>query len=351
VFEYAAEDLERAWRATQKQGAGRPRFERFNSLSGGFAVDGSIRVEGAHIRLPKLGELRLTPNGRARVPDGLYAYARVVREHGEWFVSVLHKVNEPVRVADMTPTIGLDWGVRKLATLSDGTRFENPKALEQVADKAETARQSVARKLRVRDSKLEPPKKGERRPQSKRLLCARRRLGGCLKRAADIRKNAVHHATAQIARDHAIVGVEALKPKNMTQKRVGRGRAAKASLNRRILDAAPGMFLSILNQKLRDRRGGGNIAVNPAYSSQDCSASRTDGAACGARNDCGSNEIYVCATCGSVVDRDVNAAKNILARARAVAAGWSATEKARGVTVRPYEYGKPSIRLAIGNAN
>jgi putative transposase len=97
-------------------------------------------------------------------------------------------------------------------------------------------------------------------------------------------------------------------------------------LNRRILDAAPGMFLSLLHQKLCDRRGGGNVQVIPAYSSQDCSA-LVDGVVCGARNNCGSNETYTCATCGSVMDRDVNAAKNILARARVVVAGWSPTEK------------------------
>ena len=110
----------------------------------------------------------------------------------------------------------------------------------------------------------------------------------------------------------------------MTWKRVGKGRAAKAALNRRILDAAPSTFLRTLAYKLR-AKGRTLTRVNPAYTSQDCSA-------CGSRTDCGSNETYTCASCDSVIDRDVNAAKNILARALgppvgAVSAGWSARKK------------------------
>ena len=60
-----------------------------------------------------------------------------------------------------------------------------------------------------------------------------------------------------------------------------------------------------------------------AFTSQDCSR-------CKARNDCGSCEIYKCAACGSGMDGDVNAAKNILARALSppdVSAGWTARKK------------------------
>ena len=321
VFEYVAEDIERAWKGKQAGRGGAPRFDRFDPLAGGFALDGAIIVDSSHVRLPKIGKVRLMPHVRpsareGRLPAGTYSHARVVREHGEWFVSVTHEVAEPVRVADITPTIGLDPGVRKLAVLSDGTRYENPRALEQVAVRAEKARQSAARKQRARDKKLGPPKKGERRPSSRRLQKARRRLGSQIRRAADIRKNAIHHATSDIAKAHAVVAVEDTRVRNMTRKRVGKGRAAKAALNRRILDAAPGVFLTVLDQKLRDRRGGGVVRVHAAFSSQDCSR-------CGARTDCGSNEIYTCAACGSVLDRDQNAANIILARARVAVAGWS----------------------------
>jgi transposase len=343
IFEYVAEDLERGWKATQSGNAGALHFDRYDPLTGGFAVDQSIVLDTTHIRLPVIGKIRLMPNVRSgkkteRMPVGTYAYARVTKDHGEWFVSVIHVVNDPIRTTDMTPTIGIDPGVRKLAVLSDGTIFENPKALDQVAHKAEKARLSIARKQRAVDKKIgRPLKRGEKRPApSKQLRRARRKLGIQLLKAANIRKNAIHHATTIIAAKHVVVAIEDTLVKNMTQKRVGRGRAAKAKLNKRILDAAPGMFINILDQKLRDRNGGGVIRVNAEYTSQDCSD-------CGHRNNCGSSETYVCASCGLVIDRDLNAAKNILARARIAVAGWSPAEKSaweQGKTLRARKSGR-----------
>ena len=341
VFEYVAEDLENAWRKAQNGSGGQPHFKRYDPQAGGFAVDGSISVTETHIKLPRMGELKLMPNVRpsaksGRLPIGTYDFARITREHGEWFVSVRREIADPVRVVEIIPTIGLDPGVRKLATLSDGTIFENPRALGQVAKRAEKHRLAVARKQRAADKKLGVRKKGERRTDSKRLTLARRKLGKQLKHAANIRKNAIEHVTAMIAAEHIVVAVEDTPVRNMTRKRVGRGKAAKAALNRLVLDAAPGMLLTTLDQKLRDRRGGGVIRVNAAYTSQDCSG-------CGGRTNCGSNEIYTCASCGLVIDRDVNAAKNILARAGVVVAGWSPTEKGaweRGKTLRVRKAGR-----------
>ena len=338
VFEYAAEDLERGWKAT-RIGAGQPRFDRFDPLAGGFAVDGPVKVTPTHLRLSRMAAVRLMPHRRpgskcGQAPVGSYTRARIVREHGEWF-AIVTVVAPDVEPIVGPPTVGLDWGVRKLATLSDDTRFENPKALERIAVKAEKARQSVARKLRARDKRLGPPAKGERRPQSHRLRLAHRALAKQVLRAADIRRNSIHHATKTIAARNESVAVEALQAKNMTRKRVGRGRAAKARLNRRILDAAPGLFLRTLAYKLA-AKGRELVRVNPAYTSQDCSH-------CGGRTDCGFLETYTCAACGLVMDRDVNAAKNILARALSasgVSAGWSARKK-RGERGKTARLGKP----------
>ena len=257
----------------------------------------------------------------AQIPADVYARARIVKEHGEWFAVLVAKA-PTVAPLPGSPTLGLDWGVRKLATLSDGTTYENPRALERVAVKAEKARQSVARKIRARDKGLGPAKKGETRLSSHRLRRARIALGRQLRRAAHIRADAIHHATKTIAARDEHVAAEKLTPRNMTRRRVGKGRAAKAALNRRILDAAPGLFLRTLDYKLA-ARGLRLTLVPAAYTSQDCSA-------CGARTDCGSDETYTCAACGSVMDRDHNAAKNILARALSppgVSAGWSARKK------------------------
>ena len=257
VFEYAAEDLERAWKAAQRRDAKPPRFDRFDPQSGGFAVDGVVRLDATRLHLPRIGPLRVMPHRRsgarhAQIPADVYARARIVKEHGEWFAVLVAKA-PTVAPLPGSPTLGLDWGVRKLATLSDGTTYENPRALDRVAVKAEKTRQSVARKIRARDKGLGPAKKGETRPSSHRLRRARIALGRQLRRAAHIRADAIHHVTKTIAARDEHVAAEKLTPRNMTRRRVGKGRAAKAALNRRILDAAPGLFLRTLDYKLAAR--------------------------------------------------------------------------------------------------
>ena len=345
VFEYAAEDLEGAWKATRK-GAGRPRFDRFDPRAGGFAVDGWLRVTATHLHLPRMAPIRIMPHRRpgakhGTVPAGSYTCARVVREHGEWF-AVLVTEAPAVPFQAGPPTLGLDWGVRKLATLSDGTVFATPLALAVVAKRARKAQLRVQRKQRAADKRHGGPRKrGERRVDSGRLQRARRALGKQLAHAAHVRCNAVHHATKAIAARGEHVAAEALRPRNMTRRRVGKGRAAKAALNRRILDAAPGLFLRTLAYKLA-ARGRSLVLVNPAYTSQDCSR-------CGGRTDCGASETFTCAACGSVIDRDHNAAKNILARALlapGVPPGWHGTKIARGAGVSPARL-RPSRQPAL----
>ena len=332
VFEYAAEDLERAWKAAHDRGAGRPRFEKFDSLSGGFGTDGAVRVEAGRVVLPRIGAIRIAHGHRERPDEKPYSYARVTRRHGEWFASLPIQVEEAPAVEGL-PVVGLDMGARKLAVLSDGMRYENPRALEQVARQAQRALLAVQRRQRAADKKMGVRKKGERRQESRRLHLARRQLGRILGRAADIRRDAIHQATTRIARQYSILGVEDLRVKKMTARRHGRGRSAKAALNRRILDAAPATFLRVLDYKVR-LRGGHLVQVDPAYTSQTCSL-------CGNRHDPGSSETFVCETCDAVIDRDENASRIILARSRGekVAPGWWETQNARGAAVSPSTFG------------
>ena len=112
----------------------------------------------------------------------------------------------------------------------------------------------------------------------------------------------------------------------MTRRRKGKGRAAKAGLNRAILDSGMLRLRSLLIYKM-PLHGGRLDAVNPAHTSRTCSR-------CGARNDPGSSKIYKCADCGLVADRDDNASQNILvAPSCGVTPGESSTR--RGAAVRP----------------
>jgi putative transposase len=108
----------------------------------------------------------------------------------------------------------------------------------------------------------------------------------------------------------------------------------KAGLNRAVLDAAFARFRRQLEYKLA-WRGGRVVLVPPAYTSQRCLC-------CGAFNNPDSSEIYACAACGLRIDRDLNAARNILA-----AASCTEAQNARGAGVRPARRSSPSGRSAL----
>ena len=306
---------------------GFPRFKARGRDPGHFRLTGSITVKGGRIRLPRVGAVRFMPGDRGYIPDGTYSSASVVEDHGHWCVSVRFDV--PEAPADATrPVVGLDAGVRELAHLSDGTVIPNPRALARETARLRKAKLAVARKRRAADKRLGTQKKGERRVEAKRLQRARRVATRLAHRVANIRKDALHKATTWIGSTYSAVVVEDLHGKNMTRRARGRGRAAKAGLNRVILDSGMLRLRPLLAYKMPLH--GGRLDVVPApYTSRTCSG-------CGARNDPGSSKTYKCANCGLVLDRDENASLNILAAASCSAAPSGSGPKARrGAAVRP----------------
>jgi len=149
-----------------------------------------------------------------------------------------------------------------------------------------------------------------------------------------------HKATTSIARRYRVVAIEDPKPKNMTRsaagsvEQPGKNVRQKAGLNRVLLDANLGEFRRQLAYKL-PLNGGRLVLVDPAFTSRRCSA-------CGSFNDPGSSELYECAACGLIIDRDVNAARNVLALARGEidAASWTESKNARGEVVRRRVFGR-----------
>jgi putative transposase len=296
---------------------GFPKFKAKRDGEGHFRLTGTIRVEDTHLKIPHTGRIRIAPGDRGYAPNGSYGAVSLVQEHGEWFASVLEEVDEPEPVpVDTKPTAAIDLGVRKLATIatSEGSIevVPNRKALLRAKRKLRAAQKTVSRR-----------KKG-----SGRRRRAVRALGRVHRRIKNVRTDATHKFTTKIAKGHAVVAVEDLNVRGMTASASGSGRAAKAGLNRAVLDANFSEIRRQLEYKLR-LRGGRLVVVDPAYTSQRCSG-------CGAFTDCGSDETFICSACGAVEDRDANAARNLLALARGevVAASWTETKNAHGEAVR-----------------
>lgn len=201
---------------------------------------------------------------------------------GRWFVSLL--VEETITPHALTEaTVGIDAGITTLVTLSTGEKVTNPKHEKKDRAKLAKAQRNLARK-----------QKGSNNRAKARLKVAR-----IYARIADRRRDHLHKLTTRLVRENQVIAIEDLAVRNMVKNR---------SLARAISDASWTELRSMLEYKA-DWYGRQVIAIDRWYpSSKTCS-------------DCGhllrslplNVREWVCAECGTVHDRDVNAAKNVLA--------------------------------------
>ncbi len=270
---------------------GYPRFKSRKQGIGGFRLTGSVRVQDRFVTLPVLGRLRVKPGDRRYLPVGSHGTASVTEHAGRWYVSILEPGDAPSGPTQNGGSeVGVDLGVERLATLSDGAVIANPRALKR-----------EGRKLRLLQKEVSRKTKG-----SKNRAKANLRLRRAHARVANIRRDALHKATTMLTKNHGRIVIEDLRVKNMTRAASGAGRRAKAGLNRSVLDACFGEFRRLLEYKGR-LYGCEVVAVNPAYTSQRCST-------CG-HTEAGnrrSQAEFMCLSCGFTKNADVNAAVNIL---------------------------------------
>jgi len=302
TLQQALKDLDRAymnWWAGRAE-APTPRKKGVND-SFRFPDPISIKVErtgksSGRIKLPKLGWISL--RGWYGIPGDI-CNATVSRCAGQWHVAIQWEQKAAELAPSELPSVGIDRGIAVFAALSDGTSIAP-------ANHGKKALRSLRRAQRVLSRK--------RRGSSNRRK-AIRRVAKIQLRVANARKDFLHKVSTDIAKNHGIVVVEALKVRNMsasakgTAEAPGRKVRQKAGLNRAILDQGWGMFSRFLSYKLADR-GGRLIEVPAAYTSQTCSecgvvdiASRLDQAR------------FVCVACAHEANADTNAAINILRRA------------------------------------
>ena len=302
----ALRNLDVAFKNFLQGRASYPKFKSRNKGVGGFRVCGDFKVDLRTIPLPVIGRVAFQPGERGYLPEGRYSQISITEKAGRWFVAV---VGPEVTVAEPNgkSEVGLDLGVAHLATLSDGTVFENPKALFKGERKIKRLQREVSRKQKGSANRLKAVKK----------------LQKAHDRVYNVRRDALHKVTTTIAKNQGKVVIEDLKVRNMTRSASGPGRSAKAGLNRVLADASFGEFRRLLEYKA-GLYGCDIVAVAPHYTSQRCSA-------CGhvAAGNRTSQAKFQCLSCGHEANADLNAAVNIL-----VAASSSETENACGEDIR-----------------
>lgn len=285
-------DLDKAFKSFFAGRAKYPRFKSKNRCLGGFRLYGSITIEVGRIKLPRIGWLRLKESNYLPIDTKINSVT-VKERAGRWFVSV--HVEEQIAVSEnQGPAIGLDMGLKSFVVGSDGSSLESPKPLMR-----------SLRRLQVLSRRHSRKQKGSmnRRKSANRLAKLHYRIS-CQ------RMDFLHKATSDLTKTKSVIVVEDLNVCGMLK---------NSRLARSISDAGWSEFVRQIEYKAA-WNGSSVVKAGRFYpSTKTCS-------------DCGmvkdemllSERIYCCDGCGLVLDRDMNAARNLLSLSTGSSSGFKA---------------------------
>lgn len=310
--------------------AHRAKYPTFHSRRGpqsityvatGFSFDGCNKLT-----LAKMGE-SLNIRWSRTVPKKAKATSVTVSRDsaGRYFISILCD-DEVTEIEPSGKQIGIDMGLNHFLITSDGEKVAAPNLYRKHEKKLARLQRRQARKMETVKLAAGIPKgkaipKGVRIPKSKNWLKDQQRINRVHARIADARRDFQHKLSTRLIRENQTISVETLAVKNMsrsakgTTEKPGRKVKQKSGLNKSILDASWSEFIRQLEYKAA-WYGKEIIGIDRWYpSSKRCSA-------CGfiLKDLSLKTRSWLCPECGSHHDRDINAARNILAAGLAVSA-------------------------------
>lgn len=252
---------------------------RFRYTTGSFGlIDGDPKA----LKLPRIGRVHCMEDVVKRVDGARVLRMTISQRAGRWYASLtVEREGKPAVRALKGGAVGIDLGVKKLATLSDGTVFENPRHLQKSEQKLKRAQRVLSRKM----------------PGSNRRAKAKARVARTHAHVANQRQDALHKLTTHLANKYSEISIENLNIAGM---------AKNNHLAKSVMDASFGEFRRQLEYKTARTGAKLNIVGFWYPSSKTCSG-------------CGrvkaklslSERTYSCEHCGLVIDRDLNAAINI----------------------------------------
>jgi putative transposase len=218
--------------------------------------------------------------------EGKIKCLQIVKTATRWWAHFLVDIGPTPAVKESKNGVGIDVGLRTFAKLSDGKQIAHPQYLAKSMGRLRVAQQEVDRK-----------KKGSKNRKEAKQIVAQ-----IHEKVANRRRNFVHQVVAQLVKTYDGFAVEKLDVAEMVSTE---SRNTSRSLRRGIMDAGWAMFTEHLAVKAEEA-GLPVVRVNPRGTSQRCSG-------------CGSLvrkalhvRIHDCPACGLVLDRDENAARNVL---------------------------------------
>ncbi len=289
-------------------GTGKVGYPRFKSSRryDSFATDSACKIRDGRLEVKGVGWVKVKLH---RPLSGEIKTWTVKREGEHWYVCIVCD-----QAAQETPlpfngeAVGIDLGLLHFATLSTGETIENPRYFRQAEKKLALHQQALARKKR-KDKRTGC--KGHRRERAVKLVVAAHR------KIRNQRRDFQHKASRQLVNRYGAIVFEELQPANLSRRPKAKqaedghylpnGASAKSGLNKSILDAGWGTFVQMCAYKA-EGAGRALVQVDPRNTSQICSG-------CGeiAHKKDLSERWHACA-CGCSLDRDHNAAINIVRR-------------------------------------
>ncbi|MGW3106906.1 RNA-guided endonuclease InsQ/TnpB family protein [Streptomyces sp. NPDC001100] len=311
VLQQSLRDLDTAYRnffdglKGRRPRMGAPRFKsrRDNRQAVRFTANARWSITpGGKLRLPKIGDVKVRwSRNLASMPSTV----TVVKDAGgRHFASFVVETDTSEVLPETTGEVGIDLGLTHFAVLCDGRKIASPKFFRRAEKKLRKAQQSLARKT-----------KGSANRKKAVVKVARAHA-----RTADARKDFHHKLSTTLIRENQAVHVEDLAVKGL----------ARTRLAKSVHDAGWSTFVGMLEYKAA-RYGRVFTRVDRFFpSSRLCSA-------CGFKDGPKPLDVreWTCQGCGTVHDRDVNAARNIRTEGSKVAAGQAETVNACGAQVRP----------------
>ncbi|MBW2010150.1 MAG: transposase [Deltaproteobacteria bacterium] len=255
-----------------------PVFKKRGIRDSFYIANDQFKLDGFKIRIPKLGWIRMREQLRF---TGKILSATVSRIADKWFVAINVQTDLTPAINKSHVVVGVDLGVKQLATLSDGTVVEGPKPHKALLQRLRRLNKSLSRK-----------EKGSNNWKKAKLKLSRLHM-----RIANIRNDAIHKLTTTLVKNFKVIGIEDLNVNGMVKNH---------KLARSILDMGFGEFVRQLDYKAR------MLAVEIVQAGRFYPSSKTC-SKCEFKKDnlTLSDRVFRCDSCGFEIDRDLNAAINL----------------------------------------
>jgi len=248
-----------------------------------------IEQQTNRVFLPKIGWVRYR-NSRKII--GTPKNVTVSRKGKHWYVSIQVEYETEIKPHQSKSAVGIEMGVKRFVTLSDGAFFEPLNSFKKSAEKLATLQRKLSHKKKL----------------SKNWFKQKAKITKHHEKIAAARCDYLHKISTQICENQAVICIEDLKIKNMSKAAKLKNIRQKSGLNKAILDQGWGMFFEMLEYK-QDWNGGILIKVPPQYTSQECPRCHHI-----AKANRRTQAEFVCVECHYTNHADVVGAINVLTR-------------------------------------